>query len=86
MAFVIADPCIAVCDAACVQVCPVDCIHGPPPGEPTRQLFIDADQCICCAQCEPVCPVNAIFDESALPEQWAAALKRRDRFFETFRR
>lgn len=88
MAYVIADPCIAVCDTACVDQCPVDCIHGPAPDAPDApaQLFIDANECICCGMCEPVCPVNAIFDESVLPAKWADALARRDRFFENFRR
>ena len=27
MAYVICQPCITVKDAACVAVCPVDCIH-----------------------------------------------------------
>ena len=26
---VITEPCIAVCDTACIDACPVDCIHGP---------------------------------------------------------
>lgn len=88
MAYVIADPCVAVCDTACVQICPVNCIHGPAPDEPkaTAQLFIDADECICCGACQPVCPVNAIFDESALPKKWTDALARRDLFFKSFRR
>ena len=29
MIYVIAEPCHGVCDTACVDVCPVDCIHGP---------------------------------------------------------
>lgn len=29
MIYVIAEPCEGVCDTACVDVCPVDCIHGP---------------------------------------------------------
>ena len=29
MAYIIADPCVSTCDTACVEVCPVDCIHGP---------------------------------------------------------
>ena len=29
MAYIIADPCEGTCDTACVDVCPVDCIHGP---------------------------------------------------------
>jgi ferredoxin len=38
MTYIIAEPCVGVCDTACVEVCPVDCIHftkdkdrsGPP--------------------------------------------------------
>lgn len=29
MIYVIAEPCVGTCDTACVDVCPVDCIHGP---------------------------------------------------------
>ena len=29
MTYIIADPCLGTCDTACVEVCPVDCIHGP---------------------------------------------------------
>ena len=29
MAYIIAEPCVGVCDTACVQVCPVNCIYGP---------------------------------------------------------
>ena len=29
MTFIITEPCIGTCDTACVDVCPVDCIHGP---------------------------------------------------------
>ena len=28
MPFIIAEPCVGTCDTACVDVCPVDCIHG----------------------------------------------------------
>ena len=27
MTYIIAEPCVGVCDTACVEVCPVDCIH-----------------------------------------------------------
>ena len=27
MTYIIAEPCIGICDTACVEVCPVDCIH-----------------------------------------------------------
>ena len=43
MAYVIAEPCIGTKDTACVDVCPVDCIH-PRKDEPTyaaeTQLYI----------------------------------------------
>ena len=29
MAYIICEPCVGTCDTACVEVCPVDCIHGP---------------------------------------------------------
>ena len=29
MSFIIGKKCEGVCDTACVDVCPVDCIHGP---------------------------------------------------------
>ncbi len=70
MTYIIAEPCIGVKDLACVEVCPVDCIH-PSDGEGHDMLFIDPDECIDCAACEPVCPVTAIFEESEVPEYWA---------------
>lgn len=64
MAYVIAEPCIGVKDTACVDVCPVDCIH-PRKDEAdfaeAPQLYIDPDECIDCGACVPVCPVSAIF-------------------------
>jgi NAD-dependent dihydropyrimidine dehydrogenase PreA subunit len=67
MAYVIAEPCINEKDKACVDVCPVDCIHGD---ENSLQMYINPAECICCAACEPECPVEAIFEDSALPAQW----------------
>ena len=69
MAYIIAEPCIGTCDTACVEVCPVDCIHPSEGHEDTsgNQLYIDPDECIDCAACEPVCPVTAIFSEDAVP-------------------
>ena len=29
MSFIIGKKCEGVCDTACIEVCPVDCIHGP---------------------------------------------------------
>lgn len=74
MTYIIAEPCIDVKDTACVDVCPVDCIH------PTKnaaeefakenKLYIDPEECIDCGACEPVCPVEAIFEEAACPDKW----------------
>ena len=27
MTYIIAEPCVSTCDTACIEVCPVDCIH-----------------------------------------------------------
>src|SRR5574337_798208 len=78
MTYVITQPCIGVKDASCVDVCPVDCIH-PAPGEEDFEteepLYINPDECIDCGACEPACPVTAIFEESAVPEEWTYFLK-----------
>jgi len=66
--YVIAEPCVDVKDTACVDVCPVDCIHYDEGTD--RMLFIDPDECIDCGACEPECPVTAIFAEDAVPDQW----------------
>lgn len=67
MIYVIAEPCIGVKDKACVEVCPVDCIHSDPD---SPQLYINPDECIGCGACEPECPVEAIYEKSALPDEW----------------
>jgi len=75
MAFVITDPCIGTKDAACVDVCPVDCIH-PRKDEPefaqATMLYIHPDECIDCGACVPACPVAAIYDS---PESTPASQK-----------
>lgn len=38
MIYIIAEPCLGVCDTACVDVCPVDCIHGPFPLDEIREV------------------------------------------------
>ncbi len=73
MAYVIAEPCIGTKDTACVDVCPVDCIHprkDEPDYEGVKQLFINPAECIDCGACVPVCPVTAIFALEDLPEKW----------------
>ena len=81
MAYVISEPCVDVMDTACVDVCPVDCIHT---SEGEKQLYIDPDVCIDCAACEPACPVDAIFMESDVPNEWASYIEINRKFFETF--
>jgi len=81
MTYIIAEPCVSTCDTACVEVCPVDCIHGPddktgagaeakePGFDPEgKQLYINPEECIDCGACEPECPVEAIFEEDDLPD------------------
>jgi NAD-dependent dihydropyrimidine dehydrogenase PreA subunit len=73
MAYVIALPCIGVKDAACVAVCPCDCIH-PTKDEPefgkVDMLFIDPDHCIDCGMCVAECPTKAIFAQDEVPTEW----------------
>jgi NAD-dependent dihydropyrimidine dehydrogenase PreA subunit len=73
MAYVIAEPCINTKDTACVDACPVDCIH-PKKDDPKYAteplLYIDPVECIDCGACVPVCPVSAIFALDDLPEKW----------------
>src|SRR3989449_6919848 len=73
MTYVIAEPCIGTKDTACVDACPVDCIH-PKKDEPAyaeeEMLYIDPVECIDCGACVPVCPVAAIFALDDLPEKW----------------
>jgi ferredoxin len=73
MAFVIAEPCIGTKDAACINVCPVDCIHPRQDAaqfDEVTQLYIDPDTCIDCGACVPECPVTAIFPLEDVPENW----------------
>jgi len=85
MAYIIAEPCVGTCDTACVEVCPVDCIH-PTKDEwdekgwdennlDDKLLYIDPEECIDCGACEPECPVEAIFEESEVPEEWNKYIK-----------
>jgi len=67
VAYVIAEPCIGVKDASCVDACPVDCIHpkknatyndGRPGFDGVPQLYIDPVECIAAlasrfARCRP---------------------------------
>ena len=65
MTHVINSACIDVKDKSCVDVCPVDCIHGT---EEDSQFYIDPEDCIDCTLCVDACPVDAIYAEEDLPE------------------
>jgi ferredoxin len=66
MTFVITSPCLDTKDKACVDVCPVDCIHFDEKSD--LMLYINPIECIDCGACEPACPVNAIFEEGGVPD------------------
>ncbi len=65
MTYIITEPCKGVKDAACVEVCPVDCIHSK---DDEEMYFIDPEECIDCGACLPVCPVEAIYPDDDIPE------------------
>ena len=89
MTYLVNDKCIKCKHTDCVEVCPVDCIHGPNDKEgagaeakvegfipkDTDSLYIDPEECIDCGACEPECPVEAIFEESEVPEEWNSYIK-----------
>ncbi|MBI4675088.1 MAG: ferredoxin family protein [Chloroflexi bacterium] len=84
MAFVIAEPCIGTKDTACVNVCPVDCIHprkDEDAFEGAEQLYIDPDTCIDCGACVPECPVTAIFPLDDVPEEWRSYIDKNANYF-----
>lgn len=84
MTYVICEPCIGVKDTACVDSCPVDCIHpmkDNPKFEEAEILYIDPDECIDCGACVPACPVEAIFEESEVPEKWTDYTKKNADYF-----
>ena len=64
MTYVITERCIDVKDGACVEVCPVDCIHTT---DDDRMLYIDPVECIDCGACVDPCPVDAIYAEEDVP-------------------
>ena len=73
MAYIICEPCVGTKDTACVDVCPVDCIHprkDEPEFQSTEMLYIHPDECIDCGACVPACPVEAIFALDETPEKW----------------
>ena len=75
MSFIIGKSCVGCVDTSCVNVCPVECIHGPIYIDKSaeevlsmtkeelqdKQLYIDPANCINCGACIPECPVDAIY-------------------------
>src|SRR5712691_10313698 len=78
VAYIICEPCVSVKDTACVDVCPVDCIH-PRKDEAdfaaADMLYIHPDECIDCGACVPACPVAEIFSLDETPHAWASFIK-----------
>ncbi|OGC07523.1 ferredoxin [candidate division KSB1 bacterium RBG_16_48_16] len=93
MTYIIAQPCEGTCNTSCVDVCPVDCIHGPfdrtGAGKEVKtlekldglQLYINPEECIDCGACEHVCPPGAIFHEDEVPVEWKHYIKKNADFF-----
>ena len=78
MPFVITEPCVDTKDRSCVDVCPVDCIHG---GESDPMLYIDPRVCIDCGACVSACPVEAIYAEPDVPPQWESYVEIKARYY-----
>ena len=87
MTYIIAEPCIGTKDTACVDACPVDCIHPKDDEEDfevEEMLYIDPEECIDCGACVPVCPVSAIFAEEDLPDEWMDFIEINAEYYEAF--
>jgi len=85
MGYTIAEPCIGTKDTACVDVCPVDCIHprkDEDEFEAETMLYIHPDECIDCGACVPACPVEAIFANDEVPDEWQSFIDVNANWFE----
>ena len=84
MAYIICEPCVGTKDTACVDVCPVDCIHprkDEPAFQTTEMLYIHPDECIDCGACVPACPVDAIFSLDETPQKWVGFISKNADYF-----
>ncbi len=73
MTYVIGPLCNDNMDTACVDACPVDCIHiytGSDANIPKNILLIDPAECIDCGACVPACPWEAIYEEGDTPAEF----------------
>jgi ferredoxin len=85
VAYIICEPCVGTKDTACVDVCPVDCIHprkDEPAFQSTDMLYIHPDECIDCGACVPACPVEAIFALDETPEKWKNFIPMNAQFYQ----
>ena len=76
MTHVVTSPCVDKKYQECVAVCPVEAFRELP-----TYLVIDPDECIDCGACIAECPVEAIFEEDAVPEEWARFIPMNYEFF-----
>lgn len=97
MSYIIGKACEGVCDTACVDVCPVDCINGPIDIDGLGrevdkmsleelvglQLYINPDECIDCGACLYECPVDAIYtsEDSAIESGELEYVKKNYEFY-----
>ena len=70
MAHVIGEACLGEVYAACVDVCPVECIH-PGQYKSEAMMIIDPEVCIDCGVCLPECPIGAIVGSVDENPEWA---------------
>jgi len=84
VAYVITEPCIGTKDTSCVDVCPVDCVHGD---KEDPMLYIDPVVCIDCGACVSACPVERAsprrtflnFGNRTSKSMWPSTARRRRR-------
>ena len=84
MTYIICEPCVGTKDTACVDVCPVDCIHPRKDEEAyarAEMLYIHPDECIDCGACVPACPVEAIFPLDETPAKWSAYIRKNEAYY-----
>ena len=65
MTYTVTELCVDCKYTDCAAVCPVEAFHELP-----DRLYINPVTCIDCDACVPECPVEAIFADSAVPDQY----------------
>ncbi|MBA2339021.1 MAG: 4Fe-4S dicluster domain-containing protein [Pyrinomonadaceae bacterium] len=70
MTYVVTESCVDCKYTDCAAVCPVEAFHQLP-----DRLYINPDTCIDCDACVPECPVEAIYPDTAVPEQYIEWIK-----------